>query len=83
MFSDKLARRRRIQRFAIIVAATVLACGIAVIALIAVRGFDMLHGLETGPVPVVAAALVALSALLILTLLAYGAVRAYGRFTSR
>jgi ABC-type polysaccharide/polyol phosphate export permease len=83
MFSNKLARRRRIQRFAIVVAATVLVCGIAVIALIAVHGFDMLYGMEAGPVPVVVAALVAIAALLILTLFAYAAVRAYGNITSR
>lgn len=83
MFSEKLARRRRIQRFAIVAAATVLLCGIAVIALIAVRGFDLLSGLEPGPLPVVVAVLVALAALLVLTLITYGAVRAYANFTSR
>ncbi len=83
MFSERLERRRRIERFAVVVAATVLACGIAVIALIAVQGLDMLEAMGTGPVPVVVGALVALAGLLVLCLIAYSAVRTYGRLTSR
>ena len=83
MFSAKLERRRRIHRFAVLVAATLLAAGIALIAIWAVRGFDMLTAVEAGPAPIIIGVLVALAGLGVLCLVAYGAIRAYGRVTSR
>lgn len=83
MFSAKLERRRKIERFAAVVAATVLAAGLAVIAIVAVQAFDMAEAMETGPAPVLLGAGIAFAGLLVLCLLAYMAVRVYGRMTSR
>ena len=83
MFSDKLDRRRKIQRWAVVVAATLLAAGIAVIAMVVVEGFDMLGVAEADRAPVFLGAGIALAGLLILCLVAYTAVRVYARVTTR
>ena len=46
MFSSKLERRRQFNRLAVLVAVTLLAVGIALIAVWAVRAFDMLEAAE-------------------------------------
>ena len=43
MFSTRLERRRKFNRLAVLVAATLLAVGITLIAVWAVRAFDMLE----------------------------------------
>jgi polyferredoxin len=83
MFSAKLERRRRIHRWAVIVAATVLACGLALIAIWAAQAYDMLGTVEAGLAPVILSVLIALAGLLVLCFGAYTAVRVYGRLTSR
>ena len=83
MFSDKLERRRKIHRWAIVVAATLLAAGIAVIAVVAVEGFDMLAAAEADRAPVFLGAAIALAGLLVLCFVAYTAVRVYARVTTR
>jgi hypothetical protein len=42
MFSSRLDRRRKFNRLAVLAAATLLAVGIALIAVWAMRAFDML-----------------------------------------
>lgn len=83
MFSDKLERRRRIHRWAVVVATTVLACGLALIAIWAARAYDMLGAVEAGLGPIILSVLIALAGLLVLCFAAYTAVRVYGRITSR
>jgi uncharacterized protein with GYD domain len=83
MFSDKLDRRRKIHRWAVVVAATLLAAGLAVIGFVAVQGFDMLAVAEADRAPVLLGAAIALAALLVLCLVAYTAVRVYARVTTR
>lgn len=46
MFSTKLERRRQFNRLAVLVAATLLAVGIALITVWAFRAFDMLSAAE-------------------------------------
>jgi hypothetical protein len=83
MFSAALERRRRIQRLAVLVAATLFAAGLALIAVWAARAFSMLEVAgDAGPVPVILGVLIALAGLLALCLIVYGAVRAFGHFTS-
>ena len=83
MFSAKLERRRKNRRWATVVAATLLAVGIALIAIFAVQGFDMLGAAEADRKPIVLGVLIGLAGLLVLCLLAYAAVRIFGRVTSR
>ena len=83
MFSTRLERRRQFNRLAVLVAATLLAVGIALIAVWAVRAFDMLDAAEVDRAPIINGMLIALAALVVLCLIAYAAVRAVGRFTSR
>ena len=66
-----------------LVAATLLAVGITLIAVWAVRAFDMLEVAEADRAPIIIGVLIALAALFVLCLIAYAAVRAVGRFTSR
>jgi len=82
MFSGRLERRRKNRRWAAVVAATLLAVGIAVIAVVAVRGFDMLGVAEADWKPMVLGVLIALAGLIVLCLVAYMAIRIYGRVTS-
>jgi hypothetical protein len=83
MFSATLERRRRIHRLAILVAATLLAAGMALIAVWAVRSFYMLEAVDADRAPIVIGVLIALAGLCVLCFIAYAAVRAVGRFTSR
>jgi len=83
MFSATLERRRRIHRWAVVVAATLLAVGIGLIAIWAVRAFYMLEAVEADRAPIIIGVLIALAGLVVLCLIAYGAIRAYGRITSR
>jgi len=81
MFSTKLDRRRLFNRLAVLAAATVLAVGIALIAVGAVRAFNMLEAADADRAPIIVGVLVALAVLVVLCLIAYAAVRAVGRFT--
>ena len=83
MFSPRLERRRQFNRLAVLVAATLLAVGIALIGVWAVQAFDMLRAAEAGRAPIIIGVLIALAVLVVLCLIAYAAVRAVGRFTSR
>ncbi len=82
MFSGRLERRRKNRRWAVVVAATLLAVGLAVIGVVAMQGFDMLGAADADWMPMLLGVLVALAGLLALCLVAYVAVRAYGRATS-
>lgn len=79
MFSDRLERRRKVRRFALLVALTVLLIGIALIAVVAVQGFDLLGAAEADRVPLGLAVLGALAGLLVLSVAAYVAVRILSR----
>ena len=83
MFSTRLERRRRLSRLAVLVAASMLAVGIALIAVWGVQAFDMLGAAEADRAPIIIGVLIALGVLVVLCLIAYAAVRAVGRFTSR
>jgi uncharacterized membrane protein (DUF485 family) len=83
MFSTRLNRRRKFNRLAVLVAATLLAVGIALIVVWAVRAFDMLGAAQADRGPIIFGVLIALAVLVVLSLIAYTAVRAVGRFTSR
>ncbi len=83
MFSTRLERRREFNRLAVLVAAALLAIGIVLIAVWAVRAFDMLGAAEADRAPIITGVLIALAVLVVLCLIAYAAVRAVGRFTSR
>jgi hypothetical protein len=79
MFSDKLEKRRKARRFAVLVAVTVLLAGIVLIAIVAVQGFDLLGAAEADRMPMVLATLAAFGGLLVLSLIAYMAVRIFSR----
>jgi energy-converting hydrogenase Eha subunit A len=79
MFSSRLEQRRKVRRFAILVAFTVLVIGIGLIAVVAVQGFDLLGAAEADRMPLGLAVLGALAGLLVLTLVAYAAVRIFSR----
>ena len=81
MFSGRLERRRKNRRWAIVFATTVLAVGLAVIGVVAVRGVDML-GADADWQPLALGVLIALAGLVVLCIVAYVAVRAYGRVRS-
>ena len=83
MFSAKLERRRKNHRLAILVAVTLFAVGIGLIAIGAVRGLDMLAAADADRSPIILGVLIALAGLGVLCLIAYAAVRAYGRVTLR
>ena len=82
MFSTKLDRRRQFNRLAVLAAAILLAVGIALIAVWAVRGFNMLEAAETDRAPIIIGVLIALAVLVVLCLIAYAAVHAVSRFTA-
>ena len=63
MFSTRLDRRRKFNRLAVLVAATLLAVGIALIAVWAVRAFDMLGAEEANRGPIIIGVLIALAVL--------------------
>ena len=79
MFSDRLERRRKVRRFAVLVALTVLVIGLGLIAVVAMQGFDLLGAAEADRMPLGLAVLGALAGLLVLTLVAYIAVRMISR----
>lgn len=79
MFSSRLEQRRKVRRFALLVAVTVLIAGIALIAVVAMQGFDLLGAAEADRLPLGLAVLGALAGLLVLSLVAYVAVRVFSR----
>ncbi len=79
MFSSRLEQRRKVRRFAVLVAVTVLIIGIALIAVVAMQGFDFLGAAEADRLPLGLAVLGALAGLLVLSLVAYVAVRVFSR----
>ena len=79
MFSSRLEQRRKVRRFAALVAVTVLIIGIALITVVAMQGFDLLGAAEADRLPLGFAVLGALAGLLVLSLLAYVAVRVFSR----
>lgn len=79
MFSSRLERRRQVRRFALIVGATVFAIGMALVALIAVRGFDFLGVAEADRLPLGVAVLGGVGAVFVLAFLAYASVRMFSR----
>jgi hypothetical protein len=82
MFSPKLERRWRFHRLAILVAATLFAAGSALIVIWAVRTSTMLEAADADRAPIILGVLIALTGLVVLCLIAYGAVRVFGRFPS-
>jgi len=82
MFSAKLERRQRFHRLAILVAATLFAAGTVLIAIWAVRASSMLAAADADRAPIIIGVLIAIAGLFVLCLMAYGAVRAFGRFPS-
>jgi uncharacterized membrane protein (DUF485 family) len=83
VFSAKLKRLRQFDRLAVLVAATLLAVGIALIAVWALRALNMLEAAEVDRAPITIGVLIALAVLVVLCLIVYAAVRAVGRLTSR
>jgi uncharacterized membrane protein (DUF485 family) len=83
VFSAKLERLRQFDRLAVLVAATLLAVGIALIAVWALRALNMLEAAEVDRAPITIGVLIALAVLVVLCLIVYAAVRAVGRLTSR
>jgi uncharacterized membrane protein (DUF485 family) len=83
VFSAKLKRLRQFDRLAVLVAATLLAVGIALIAVWALRALNMLEAAEVDRAPTTVGVLIALAVLVVLCLIVYAAVRAVGRLTSR
>lgn len=82
MFSAKLERRRKNQRLATLAAVTLLAVGIGLIGIGALRGFDMLAATDADPGAFALGVLIALAGLLALCLVVYAVIRAFGRVTS-
>jgi hypothetical protein len=84
MFSAKLERRQRFHCLAIMVAATLFAAGIALIVIWAARASSMLAAADADRgAPIILGVLIALAGLLVLCLIAYGAVRAFGRLLTQ
>ena len=79
IFSSKIEQRRRYHVLAVSVAATLFVAGLGLIAFGALRGFDMLAATEADNTPVMFGVLVAFASLVVLCLIAYAAIRAYGR----
>jgi uncharacterized membrane protein (DUF485 family) len=82
MFSAKLERRRRFHRLAILVAATVFVVGTVLIVIGAMRASTLLEAADANSTPIILGIMLALACLLILSLIAYSVVRAFGRFPS-
>ena len=80
MFSARLERRWRFHRLAILVAATLFAVGIALIVVWGVRASSMLAAVDADRTAIILGVLIAFLGLIVLCLIAYGAVRAFGRF---
>ena len=81
MFSARLERLRQFDRLAELVAATLLAGGIVLIAVWTVRALKMLEAAEVDRAPIITGVVIALAVLVVLCLIVYVAVR--GRFISR
>jgi uncharacterized membrane protein (DUF485 family) len=79
MFSSRLEQRRRVRRFALIVAVTVFVTGIGLIAVVARQGLDFLGAAEADRMPLGIAVLWALAGLVVLTVAAYVAVRVFSK----
>jgi uncharacterized membrane protein YdjX (TVP38/TMEM64 family) len=79
MFSAKLERRRQFQRLAILAAAAVFVVGIGLIAIGVMRAFTLLEAADANRMPIILGALLALAGLVLLCLIAYYVVRAFGR----
>lgn len=79
MFSSRLERRRKIRRFALLVGVTVLLIGVALVAVVAIQGFDFLGRAEADRMPLGLAVLAALACVLALSVFAYLAVRILSR----
>ena len=73
MFSARLERLRQFNRLAVLAAATLLAVGIALIAVGAVRALNMLEAAEVDRAPIIIGVLVALGVLVVLCLIVYAA----------
>jgi heme/copper-type cytochrome/quinol oxidase subunit 2 len=82
VFSARLERLRQFDRLAVLAAATLLAFGIALIAVWAVRARHRLDAAEVDRAPIIIGVLIALAVLVVLCLIVYAAVRAVGHFTS-
>ena len=82
MFSAKLERQKRFHRLGMLVAATLFATGIVLIAIWGVRASSMLTAADANRAPIIIGVLIALAGLFALCVVAYGAVRAFGRFPS-
>jgi hypothetical protein len=82
MFSATLERRQRFHRLAKLLAATLFVAGIGLIAIWAMRAYSMLEAADVDRAPIILGVLIALAGLLVLCLVVYGAVRAFGRFPS-
>jgi len=80
MFSTRLERRRQFNRLAVLAAATLFAVGIPLIAVWAVRAFDMFEAAEADRGPIILGVLIALAVLVVLCLITYAVVRAVGRY---
>ena len=63
MFSTRLERLRQFNRLAVLAAATLLVVGIALIAVWAVRAFNMLGVAEADRAPIIIGVLIALAVL--------------------
>lgn len=80
LFSSKIEQRRRYNVLAVSVAATLFVAGLGLIAFSALRGFDMLAATtDADSTPIMMGVLIAVGSLIVLCLIAYGAIRAYGR----
>jgi uncharacterized membrane protein (DUF485 family) len=82
MFSAKLERQKRFNRLAILVAVTLFAAGVVLIAIWATRASSMLAAADADGVAIIIGVLIALAGLFALCLIAYGVVRAFGRLPS-
>ena len=83
MFSARLERLRQFDRLAVLVAATLLAGGIVLIAVWTVRAINMIDAAEVDRAPIIIGVLIASAVLVVLCIIVYAGVRAIGRFTSR
>jgi len=79
MFSSRLERRRQVRRFARLVAMTVFAIGLGLVAIFAIEGFEFLGIAEADRLPLGVVVLGALGGVLALSILAYVAVRIFSR----
>jgi hypothetical protein len=82
MFSAKLERQQRFHHLAILVAVTLFAAGVVLIAIWAWRASSMLTAADADRAPIIIGVLMALAGLFALCIVAYGVVRAFGRFPS-